>query len=529
MIKNWSIITEVMSILDNIHSPADLKKVQLQQLPQLAVELRNFIVDIVSKEGGHLSASLGVVELTIALHYVYNTPYDLLVWDVGHQAYGHKILTERKASFHTNRKYKGISGFPLRSESEYDPFGTGHSSTSISAVLGMALASKLKNETDRHHIAVIGDGALTGGMAFEALNQAKAIDANLLVIVNDNSMSIDENVGALKDHLSELRTEEQQPVKNIFENLGFHYQGTVDGHDLEGLVQQLDALKNTPGPKVLHCITKKGKGYAPAESGNAVEWHAPGIFDKETGKVLKPEKQDSLPKKFQEIFGHTLLKLALNNTKIVGITPAMPSGSSMNIMMKELPERTFDVDIAEQHAVTFSAGIAANGYLPFCNIYSTFMQRGYDQLIHDVARQQLKVIFCLDRAGLVGEDGSSHHGAYDLAFLRCIPNLIIAAPMNAEELCNLMYTAQLDEVKNPFVIRYPRGRTSTSTMPSSFKKLSIGVGQQLNDGHQLAIISLGTMSQVVQKLINQFTGQRKSSHWAFRFKVLKTPGRTHVA
>ena len=480
--------------LENIHSPADLKKCSLQELLRLADDLRNFIVEEVSKEGGHLSASLGVVELTIALHYVLDTPQDILVWDVGHQAYGHKILTGRRSLFHTNRKYKGISGFPERNESEYDPFGTGHSSTSISAVLGMAIAEKLQKIQQHQYIAVIGDGALTGGMAFEALNQAGAMDLDILVILNDNSVSIDDNVGALKDHLAELRSNKENSQGNLFHNLGFDYHGPIDGHDLEGLIGKFNELKQQKGPRLLHCITKKGKGYVPAETGNAAKWHAPGIFDAATGKVLKPPKESVSPKKYQEVFGVGLLELAKKNDRIVGITPAMPSGSSMNILMQEMPERVFDVAIAEQHAVTFSAGLAARGILPFCNIYSTFMQRGYDQLIHDVARQQLKVVFCLDRAGLVGEDGATHHGAFDLAYLRCIPNLIIAAPANAEDLWNLLYTAQLDEVKEPFVIRYPRGSSTSTTLPASFEKLAVGKGQCLKKGKEVAILTIGPLA-----------------------------------
>lgn len=503
-----------MSDLDNINSPADLRALAAERLPSLAAELRNFIVEIVSREGGHLSASLGVIELTLAIHRVFDTPEDKLVWDVGHQAYGHKILTGRKHLFHTNRKYKGISGFPEMSESEYDAFGTGHSSTSVSAALGMAVASKLSGHSERQHIAVIGDGALTGGMAFEALNQAGSMDVNLLVILNDNDVSIDENVGALKDHLADLRSGKKNG-QNIFESLGFHYDGPVDGHDLFTLIAKLGALKEARGPRILHCITKKGKGYPPAESGNAVQWHAPGIFDPETGKVLKPEQEEELPKKYQDIFGNALLRLAKENKKIIGVTPAMPSGSSMNIMMKALPERTFDVDIAEQHAVTFSAGLAAAGYLPFCSIYSTFLQRAYDQLIHDVARQKLKVVFCLDRAGLVGEDGATHHGVYDLAFLRSIPNLIIAAPMNAQELWNLMYTAQLEEVTSPFVIRYPRGRSDAVSLPSAFQSIEVGKGQKLSEGRDLAVISIGNMTNVVSKLIRE--EQLDIGHYDLRF------------
>ena len=467
------------SILNNIDSPSDLKKLDISDLVKLSKELRQFIIDIVSVNGGHFGASLGVVELSIALHYVFNTPYDQLVWDVGHQAYGHKILTGRRDVFHTNRKYKGLSGFPKRNESEFDTFGVGHSSTSIGAALGMSIASSLKNEKDKQHIAVIGDGALTGGQAFEALNHAGMADSNILVVLNDNCMSIDPNVGALKEYLTDITTSHtynkikdeiwdllgkfskfgpnaqsivqkiENAIKssmleqsNYFESLNFRYFGPVDGHDVEHLVKILEDLKDIPGPKILHCVTKKGKGYKPSEDGNTTKWHAPGIFNKDTGKILSIAKTKKEAPKYQDVFGYTIIELARKNKQIVGVTPAMPTGSSLKYMMEEIPDRAFDVGIAEQHAVTFSAGMATQGLIPFCNIYSTFMQRAFDQVIHDVAIQNLSVIFCLDRAGLVGEDGPTHHGSFDIAYFKCIPNMIISAPMNEEELRNLMFTAQ---------------------------------------------------------------------------------------
>ncbi len=468
------------ALLSQIEVPQDLRdKFQVEQLPQVADELRDFIVDVVSQKGGHFGASLGVVELTVALHYVFNTPYDRLVWDVGHQAYGHKILTGRRKIFHTNRKYKGISGFPKISESEYDNFGVGHSSTSISAALGMAVASRAKQDSERQHVAVIGDGAMTAGLAFEGLNHAGVENTNLLVVLNDNCMSIDPNVGALKEYLTDITTSTtynkvrdevwhllgklsrfgpnaqeiaakvENGVKaallqhsNLFESLNFRYFGPIDGHDAVKVAKVLEDLKQIPGPKILHCITKKGKGYAPAEEGSPTKWHAPGIFNKDTGEIIKVTPNDPQPPKYQDVFGHTIVELAEKNEKIVGVTPAMPSGSSLNIMMKAMPERAFDVGIAEQHAVTFSAGMAYQGLKPFCNIYSSFMQRAYDQVVHDVAIQKLPVIFCLDRAGMAGADGPTHHGAYDIAYMRCIPNMIVSAPMNEEELRNLMYTAQ---------------------------------------------------------------------------------------
>ena len=514
-------------ILKTINSPADLRKLKKSQLPDLSEQLRQYIIDIVSEKGGHLGASLGVVELTIALHYIFNTPVDQLVWDVGHQAYGHKILTGRKDNFHTNRIYKGISGFPKRSESEYDTFGTGHSSTSISAALGMAVASKHKGENEKQHIAVIGDGSMSGGMAFEALNHAGIENSNLLVILNDNCMSIDPAVGALKEYLTDISTSHtynkaknkiwrilgkiskfgpnaqkvaqkvEGAVKstllgesNYFESLNFRYFGPIDGHDVKHLTTVLKDLKNIPGPKILHCLTKKGKGYNPAEEGCATQWHAPGLFQKETGKIIKQKVKKDTPIKYQDVFGKSIIELAKENDKIVGVTPAMLSGSSLGLMMKQMPERTFDVGIAEQHAVTFSAGLATQGLIPFCNIYSTFMQRAYDQLIHDVALQNLNVVFCLDRGGLVGADGATHHGAYDIAYLRCIPNMVVAAPMNEQELRNMMYTAQLPN-KGPFSIRYPRGNGVMYNWETPFEELEIGKGQLVNEGEEIAILSIG--------------------------------------
>ncbi len=513
-------------LLSNINSPKDLKKLDQAQLVQLSAELRQFIIDHVSVYGGHFGASLGVVELTVALHYIFETPKDLLVWDVGHQAYGHKILTGRRDNFESNRTYKGISGFPKRSESEFDAFGVGHSSTSISAALGMAIASKYKNDPSRHHIAVIGDGALTGGIAFEAMNHAGVSNTNLLIILNDNCMSIDPNVGALKDYLTDITTSRtynkvkneiwhalgklshfgknaqeiaskfENSVKslllrhsNFFESLNIRYFGPIDGHDVDHLVHVLSDLKDIPGPKILHCITTKGKGFPLAEK-DQTKWHAPGKFDKLTGVIHKKEYDKPQPLKYQEVFGQTLLELAKKNDKIMGITPAMPTGSSLNIMMKEMPDRAFDVGIAEQHAVTFSAGLATQGMIPFCNIYSTFMQRAYDQVIHDVAIQKLPVIFCLDRAGLVGADGPTHHGAYDIAYMRCIPNMVIASPMNESELRNLMYTAQLNP-SGPFVIRYPRGQGVMPEWKTAFQEISTGTGRKIKDGTEAAILTLG--------------------------------------
>ena len=515
--------------LSQIEHPKDLRdKFSVDQLPDVADDLRDFIIDVVSKKGGHFGASLGVVEMTVALHYVFNTPYDRIAWDVGHQAYGHKILTGRRSVFHTNRKYKGISGFPKIKESEYDNFGVGHSSTSISAALGMAVASRSKGELDRQHVAIIGDGAMTAGLAFEGLNHAGVENTNLLVVLNDNCMSIDPNVGALKEYLTDITTSHtynkvkdevwhllgkmsrfgteardivakvENGIKaallqdsNLFESLNFRYFGPIDGHDVVHMAKVMEDLRKIPGPKILHCITKKGKGYAPAEAGSPTKWHAPGIFNKDTGEIIKVTPNDPQPPKYQDVFGHTIVELAEKNEKIVGVTPAMPSGSSLNIMMKAMPDRAFDVGIAEQHAVTFSAGMAYQGLKPFCNIYSSFMQRAYDQVIHDVAIQELPVIFCLDRAGLAGADGPTHHGAYDIAYMRCIPNLIVSAPMNEEELRNLMYTAQLDETKGPFVIRYPRGQGVMLDWKTPFKKIAIGTGRKVKAGSDIAILTIG--------------------------------------
>ena len=443
------------NLLTAINSPSDLKKLETSQLPQLAQELREYIIEVISQKEGHLGASLGVIELTIALHYVFNTPYDLLVWDVGHQAYGHKILTGRREAFPTNRDLNGISGFPKRSESEYDAFGVGHSSTSISAALGMALASNLKGEKEKLHIAVIGDASIASGMAFEALNHAGVTDANLLIVLNDNAIGIDPSVGALKEYLTSFKEGNLHIENNIFKALNFNYSGPIDGHNLDTLISEFNRLKKIKGPKFLHIITTKGKGLQLAEE-NQVKYHAPGKFDPETGKIY-PKEEGDLPPKFQDVFGLTLVELAKENEKIIGVTPAMPSGSSMKFMMEAFPERAFDVGIAEQHAVTFSAGMATQGMVVFCNIYSTFLQRAYDQVIHDVALQKLPVIFCLDRAGFVGEDGATHHGVFDLAYLSCIPNIIIYAPLNEIELRDVMYTAQAG-LENPIAIRYPRGR-----------------------------------------------------------------------
>lgn len=513
-------------LLKKISEPADLKHLSDNELVELCGELRQYIIDVVSANGGHFAASLGVVELTVALHYVLNTPYDQLVWDVGHQAYGHKILTGRRTVFHTNRMLGGISGFPRRSESEYDTFGVGHSSTSISAALGMAVASHYKGETDRQHVAVIGDGAMTAGMAFEALNHAGIEKSNLLVVLNDNCMSIDPNVGALKEYLTNITTSKpwnrfrddialvltkiseigpdalgavkkiEKSIKgtllknsNLFESLNFRYFGPIDGHDVKKMVRVLEDLRRIPGPKLLHCVTVKGKGYALAEK-DQTTWHAPGLFDKITGEIKKIKSDKPQAPKYQDVFGHTLLELAEKNAKIMGITPAMPSGSSMNIMMKAMPDRTFDVGIAEQHAVTFSAGLATQGMVPFCNIYSSFMQRAYDQVIHDVAIQNLHVVFCLDRAGIAGTDGPTHHGAYDLAYMRCIPNLTVSAPMNEEELRNLMYTAQQDDM-GPFAIRYPRGQGVMTDWRRPLAKIEVGKGRRICDGEELAILTIG--------------------------------------
>lgn len=540
-------------LLEGINSPSDLKLLTDDQLEQVCQELRQYIIDVVSVNGGHFAASLGVVELTVALHYILNTPYDQLVWDVGHQAYGHKILTGRRDDFHTNRVYGGLSGFPKRSESEYDTFGVGHSSTSISAALGMAVASKYKGENDRQHVAVIGDGAMTAGMAFEALNHAGIANSNVLVILNDNNMSIDPNVGALKEYLTNITTSKpynrfrddianvlakissigpdaynmalkiEKSIKgtllkrsNFFEALKFRYFGPVDGHDVKNLAKVLRDLRNIPGPKLLHCITVKGKGYALAEK-DQTKWHAPGLFDKITGEIKKTKHEKPQPPKYQDVFGNSIIELAEQNPKIMGITPAMPSGCSLNLMMKAMPARAFDVGIAEQHAVTFSAGLATQGLVPFCNIYSSFMQRAYDQVIHDVAIQNLNVVFCLDRAGVAGADGATHHGAYDLAFMRCIPNMTVSSPMNEEELRNLMYTAQQDNM-GPFVIRYPRGNGVMVDWQRPFKAIQVGKGRKICDGEDVAILTIGHIGNEAVNAVAELNAEGYyPAHYDMRF------------
>lgn len=485
------------TFLDHISLPKDLRQLKPDDLPQLAQELRDFIINIVATKEGHLGASLGVVELTIALHYIFNTPKDELIWDVGHQAYGHKILTGRKAVFDTNRQLNGISGFPKRSESEYDAFGVGHSSTSISAALGMAIASQLQGE-DKHHIAVIGDASIASGMAFEGLNHAGVTDANLLVILNDNAIGIDPSVGALKQYLTNVKkgTEKQD---NIFEALNFNYSGPIDGHNLQVLLSELKRLKTVKGPKFLHIITMKGKGLKQAEL-DQVKYHAPGKFDAKTGEIIAKSGSSHLPPKFQDVFGETIVELALKNDKIVGITPAMPTGSSLKFMMETIPDRAFDVGIAEQHAVTLAAGMATQGLIPFCNIYSTFLQRAYDQVIHDVALQNLPVVFCLDRAGLVGEDGATHHGVFDIAYLNCIPNLVIFAPSNAIALRNIMYTTQLG-IDFPIAIRYPRGRGHLLNWKKAFETIEIGKGICIKKGDDIAVLCIGTLLKNVEDAI----------------------------
>jgi len=540
-------------LLSQINSPADLRILPKEQLLQVCNELRQFIVDNVSVMGGHFGANLGVVELSVALHYSLNTPDDKLVWDVGHQAYGHKILTGRRDVFHTNRLYKGISGFPRRHESEYDCFGVGHSSTSISAALGMAIASKLQGNTVRQHVAVIGDGALTAGLAFEGMNHAGVSDTNLLIILNDNCMAIDPNVGALKDYLTDITTSHLYnkmkdevwnalgklnkfgPVarqlaskientlknlllrhSNLFEALNLRYFGPIDGHDIDHLIAVLEDLKHIPGPKLLHCITVKGKGYAPAEK-DQTKWHAPGKFDKITGEIKKTIISTPQPPKYQDVFGNTIVELARQNPKIVGITPAMPSGSSLNIMMNAMPDRAFDVGIAEQHAVTLSAGMATNGLVPFCNIYSSFMQRAYDQVIHDVCIQGLHVVFCLDRAGLVGADGATHHGAYDIAYMRCLPNMIVASPMNESELRNMMFTAQLP-MNKAFTIRYPRGNGVMPEWRTEMQEIPIGKGRIIQEGNDIAILSFGHIGNIVVEANHQFSSMGISvMHCDMRF------------
>ncbi len=502
------------NLLQNINSPAELRQVSEQQLPQLARELRDFIIDVVSVKEGHLGASLGVVELTIALHYVFNTPEDLLVWDVGHQAYGHKILTGRKNIFDTNRQLHGISGFPKRAESEYDAFGVGHSSTAISAALGMAIASNLQGNFDKNHIAVVGDASIASGMAFEGLNHAGVTDANLLVILNDNAIGIDPSVGALKNYLTSVKEGKNPRQNNMIKSLNFDYSGPIDGHDIFAIIKELKRLKEKKGPKFLHIITTKGKGLEQAEK-DQVKYHAPGKFDKLTGEIIF-KSDENLPPKFQDVFGLTLLELAEKNQKIVGITPAMPSGSSMKFMMEAFPNRAFDVGIAEQHAVTLAAGMATQGMTVFCNIYSTFLQRAYDQVIHDVALQNLPVIFCLDRAGLVGEDGATHHGVFDLAYLRCIPNMIIFSPMNEIALRNILFTAQLG-LPNPIAIRYPRGRGVVVNWKKDFQKIEIGKAKLLKNGTQTAILSNGYIGNNVIPALVDTKNPHDFSHYDFPF------------
>ena len=543
--------------LAQIEIPSDLRgKFTVDDLPQVADELRQYIVDVISEIGNsHFGASLGVVEMTVALHYVFNTPDDQLVWDVGHQAYGHKILTGRREVFHTNRTKGGISGFPKRSESEFDAFGVGHSSTSISAALGMAVASKYKGEKNRQHIAVIGDGAMTAGLAFEGLNHAGfEKDTNLLVILNDNCMSIDPNVGALKEYLTDITTShtynkvkdevwnllgkiskfgpDAQSVvskissalkgsllkqSNLFESLNFRYFGPVDGHDAIGLAKVLEDLKDIPGPKILHCITRKGAKYKFSEEGDPTKWHAPGVFNKDTGEIVKVVPKSPQPPRYQDVFGHTIVELAEKNPTIMGVTPAMPTGCSLNIMMEAMPERTFDVGIAEQHAVTFSAGLATQGLVPFCNIYSSFMQRAFDSVLHDVALQNLNVVLCLDRGGLVGADGATHHGAYDLAYMRCIPNMIVSAPMNESELRNLMYTAQQENM-GPFSIRYPRGNGVMTEWKTAFKSIKVGTGRKVSSGEDIAILTIGHPGNFAQEAIHILKGSGASvAHYDMRF------------
>ena len=502
------------NLLNNISKPEDLRKLNPEQLPQLAKELREFIIDIVATKEGHLGASLGVVELTIALHYLFDTPNDSLIWDVGHQAYGHKILTGRKNVFHTNRQFGGIAGFPSRNESDFDAFGVGHSSTSISAALGMAIASNIKGETEKQHIAVIGDASIASGMAFEALNHAGVSNANLLIILNDNAIGIDPAVGALKEYLTKVKTDKRLAVQNnIIKALNFDYSGPIDGHDLPKVLSELERLKSVKGPKFLHVITTKGKGLQQAEE-DQVTYHAPGKFDKISGERIKKEK--SLYTKYQDVFGETIVELASKNDKIVGITPAMLTGSSLKLMLEKYPKRTFDVGIAEQHAVTLAAGMVTQGLIPFCNIYSTFLQRAYDQVIHDVALQNLPVIFCLDRSGLVGEDGATHHGVFDLAFLRCIPNLIVFAPRNEIELRNILYTAQLG-LKNPIAIRYPRGTGSIIEWKQPFLKIEIGKGICLKEGNKTAILTIGTIAKNVSDALELIDNSSNFSHYDLRF------------
>ncbi|MDK2908605.1 MAG: 1-deoxy-D-xylulose-5-phosphate synthase [Bacteroidales bacterium] len=542
------------SILSKVNSPEDLRQLPEEELPTLCQDVRKYIIEVMANNPGHLAASLGAVELAVAIHYVYNTPVDKLVWDVGHQAYAHKILTGRRDRFPTNRRYGGISGFPKMDESEYDAFGTGHSSTSVSAILGMAIAARLQGDLKRQHIAVIGDGAMTAGMAFEAMNHAGSTGANMLIILNDNGISIDKSVGALRKYLAEFmasRTYNRLRDKiwtllgggtrygantraivkqlgaalkgsllkssNLFEAMGFRYFGPVDGHDVVKLSHLLRDLKEIPGPKLLHVVTKKGKGLEKAEL-DPTTYHSPGAFDPETGELKEEACSQKLPPKYQNVFGKTIIELAKMNPRVVGITPAMPTGCSLNMMMKVMPERSFDVGIAEQHAVTFSAGLAAAGMIPFCNIYSSFMQRAYDQVIHDVALQKLPVVFCLDRGGLVGEDGPTHHGAYDLAYFRAIPGIIVSAPMNEQELRNLMYTAQLRNHGGPFSIRYPRGRGVMTEWNTPFEEIPVGKGRKLREGTDLAILSIGHPGNFAAAAIESLESEGYSiSHYDMRF------------
>ena len=540
------------TLLSGIHSPQDLRRIPLEQLPQLCRELREFIIEVISVNPCHLGASLGVIELTVALHYVFDTPNDQLVWDVGHQAYAHKILTGRKDLFHTNRSYKGISGFPKRSESEYDTFGTGHSSTAISATLGMATANKLAGKNDIQHVAIVGDASIVNGLSLEGLNNAGVSDTNMLIILNDNDIAIDQSVGAIKEYFTDIRTSKTynkirnavwrmlggnsrygkdgrnvvRQIKNsvrnsifdkgnLFEAFKVRYFGPVDGHDITHLIKLLEDLKSIPGPKILHTLTTKGKGFQAAET-NQTAFHAPGLFDKKTGEQKKPPC-GKIPPKYQIVFGRTIVELAEQNEKIIGITPAMPSGCSMNLMMDKMPDRSFDVGIAEEHAVTFSAGMATQGYIPFCNIYSTFMQRAYDEVIHDVALQKLPVIFCLDRGGLVGEDGPTHHGVFDLAYFRAIPNMIVAAPMDEIELRNMMYTAQ-EKPHGPFSIRYPRGRGVNTDWRKPFESVPIGKGRKLVSGEDIAIVTIGHPGNFASEAIQKLNDEGISvSHYDVRF------------
>jgi 1-deoxy-D-xylulose-5-phosphate synthase len=542
------------ALLKHIDSPDDLKKLGKEELYKVCDELRQYIIDVVSVHGGHFAASLGVVELSVALHYVYNTPYDQLVWDVGHQAYGHKILTGRRDNFHTNRKYGGLSGFPKRSESEYDTFGVGHSSTSISAALGMSIAAQYKGELDRKSVAVIGDGSMTAGMVFEAMNHAGVTDSDMLIILNDNCMSIDPNVGALTEYLTDISTSHtynklkdeiwkslgklprggnftrkvasrlEHSIKgfinkhsNLFESMKIRYFGPIDGHNITKLVDTLNDLRDIPGPKLLHIITTKGKGYALAEK-DQTTWHAPGLFDKVTGEIYKKTFDVPQPPKYQDVFGKTIIELAEKNDKIFGITPAMPSGSSLKYMMDVMPKRALDVGICEQHAVTLSAGMATQGLKVFCNIYSSFMQRAYDQVVHDVAIQSLPVVFCLDRAGLVGDDGPTHHGVYDIAYMRCIPNMIVSSPMNEAELRNLMYTAQLDTIKQPFVIRYPRGEGMMPEWKTEMQEIEIGKGRKLKEGKDIAILTFGHPGNFATAAIRNLKAEGVNpGHYDLRF------------